>query len=82
MLYDPAEIVAGDVVEEPVSPPSVLTLMLVPETEYEDPIRSLCSIGPSTVSWTESVILDVISAALTGVIIKKGNNKISFLTIL
>ena len=28
--------------------------------------------GPSTVSWTESVILDVISAALTDDIIKKG----------
>ena len=82
MLYDPAEIVAGDVVEEPESPPNVATLMFVPETEYEDPILVLCTIGPSTVSWTESVIRDVISAALTGVIIKKGNSRVSFLTIL
>lgn len=66
MSYDPAEIVCAAEAEPPVNPPSVSTAMLLPDTEYDEPILVDCTAGPSTVSCTESVILEVISAAETG----------------
>jgi|TARA_B100000085_G_scaffold230339_1_gene216867 hypothetical protein len=41
--------------------------MLLPDTEYDEPILVDCTAGPSTVSCTESVILEVISADIAGV---------------
>jgi hypothetical protein len=61
------DLVAAAFDVPPVNPKPA-PLMLVPPTAYELPILSVCTAAPCTVNWTESVILDVISPAKTGVV--------------